>query len=130
VPKAVVEAKDIVMAADGLVLASPEYNGGVPGVLKNALDWLSRPPPPKAAALRGKPVALLGATPGGLGTALAQAGWLQILRSLRMELWVGEGPLTVSRAGDAFDQEGRIVDAALAERVEAYIHAFVRSLQR
>lgn len=129
VPAPVARAKEQVMAADGLILATPEYNGAMSGVLKNALDWLSRPPPPQAGALRHKDVALMGVTPGGLGTALAQTSWLPVLRALRMRLWVGGGPLTVSRAGpDMFDGDGHLLDEKLSGRLADYLRGFVESL--
>jgi len=71
VPPSVVQLRDAVQQADGLLIATPEYNHGVPGVLKNTIDWLSRPP--RHSALNGKVAALMGATPGTLGTARAQS---------------------------------------------------------
>src|SRR5579859_780788 len=76
VPEAVAELKDAVAAADGLLLATPEYNNGIPGVFKNAIDWMSRPPADIKRVFGGKPVALMGASPGGFGTTLSQAAWL------------------------------------------------------
>jgi len=71
VPQAVDSLRQAVREADGLLIATPEYNHGVPGVLKNAIDWLSRPP--RASALNGKPAALMGASPGMTGTARCQS---------------------------------------------------------
>src|SRR5262245_30816970 len=71
IPEPVRMLKDLIAAADGLLLVTPEYNNSVPGVFKNAIDWLSRPPKDIPRVFGGKPVALMGATPGSGGTALA-----------------------------------------------------------
>jgi chromate reductase len=82
-------------AANGLLLVTPEYNNAMPGVFKNAIDWLSRPPQDIPRVFGGRPVALMGATPGGLGTVLAQTAWLPVVRALGMQPWFGT-PLSVS----------------------------------
>src|SRR5205823_6956177 len=89
--------KDRIAAADGLLLVTPEYNNGVPGVFKNAIDWLSRPSSDIARVFRNRPVALIGASPGAFGTILAQEHWLATLRTLGTRPWFG-GRLAVSRA--------------------------------
>ena len=78
-----------------MLLATPEYNNGIPGVFKNAIDWLSRPSSGVAALFGDKPVAVVGASPGGFGTILAQEAWLPVLRTLRTGTWFG-GRLMVS----------------------------------
>ena len=78
-PRAVTELKESISNADALLISTPEYNGGVPGVLKNALDWASRKGPGPTSVLSGKPVAVMGATPGRLGTARAQVQLRQTL---------------------------------------------------
>ena len=127
VPAAVEELKNRLAEADGLVLATPEYNGGIPGVAKNVLDWLSRPADDIPRVLRGKPVALMGATPGGMGTAFSQAAWEHVIRTLRMRLWVGGGPFYLSAAPKSFDADGTANDE-LRERLSAYMAGFVDSL--
>ncbi len=104
-PDAVVGLKAAVAAADGLLLVTPEYNNGIPGVFKNAVDWMSRPPADIPAVFGGKPVGLIGASPGGFGTVLSQTAWLPVLRTLGCELWSG-GRLMVSRAGAASTPRG------------------------
>ena len=104
IPAAVTELKDAIAAADGLLLVTPEYNQSLPGVFKNAIDWLSRPPKDMPRVFGGKPVALTGATPGSGGTRLAQAAWLPVLRALGAAPWFGR-QLYVARAGD-----GELVD--------------------
>ncbi|WP_380872053.1 FMN reductase [Sphingomonas sp. DBB INV C78] len=127
IPAAVAELKDRIAAADGLLLATPEYNNGIPGVFKNAIDWLSRPPADAARIFAGKPVAIIGASPGGFGTILAQNGWLPVLHTLGACHWSG-GRLLVSGAGKAFDAEGELVDEVVAGRLEKFIADFAASL--
>ena len=129
IPAPVAALKDGIREAQGLVIATPEYNNSIPGVAKNVIDWLSRPPADVPRVLRGKPVALLGATPGGGGTMLSQAAWLPVLRTLRMRLWTGGGPLYVSQASKSFDQAG-LADPELEQRVADYVAAFVAELRR
>ena len=124
IPAAVAALKDQVAAADGLLLISPEYNNGIPGVFKNAIDWLSRPSSDITRIFRGKPVALIGASPGNFGTILSQAAWLPVLRTLGAEYWA-EGRLMVSHAGDVFDGEGNLTDAAIRQKLAAYLAGFV-----
>lgn len=128
IPRAVRDLKEGIAAADGLVIATPEYNWSIPGVAKNVIDWVSRPPEDQGRVLHGKPVALIGASPGGFGTFSAQADWLKVLRTLRMHLWVDGGPFYVSRAADSI-ADGR-VDAAIEERLAAYLAGFAASLER
>ena len=72
IPPAVQALKDRIVSCDGLLLASPEYNNGMPGVMKNGIDWLSRPNTDIARIFGNRPVALFGASPGGFGTIMAQ----------------------------------------------------------
>ena len=111
-PAAVELLKEKVVASDGVLLATPEYNNGIPGVFKNAIDWLSRPPDDTARVFHDRPFALIGASPGGFGTILAQSGWLPVLRTLRVRFW-GGGRLMVSRASQVVDARGEIADAAI-----------------
>ncbi len=123
IPAKVESLKEQIAAADGLILATPEYNNTIPGAFKNAMDWLSRPPKDIARVFRGKPVALIGASPGGFGTILAQNGWLPVLRSLGTEPWFG-GKLMLSRAGTHFDDAGRLSDDAERDKVAAFLAGF------
>jgi chromate reductase len=127
VPPAVVQLKDKIAAADGLVIATPEYNGGIPGNAKNVIDWISRPPEDVGRVLRGKPIALMGATPGGMGTAFSQLAWEHVLRTLRMRMWTGGGPFYVSAAAKSFDAAGQPNDE-LKARLTEYMAGFVASL--
>src|SRR5689334_12883564 len=88
-PAGVLELKDALRGADGLLIATPEYNWGIPGFLKNAIDWASRPSSDIAAVFGDLPVALIGAG-GGAGTRFAQQAWLSVLRFLKMRPWFGQ----------------------------------------
>lgn len=109
-----------IQAADGLLLVTPEYNNGIPGVFKNTIDWLSRPVAGAPELFAGKPVAVIGASAGGFGTILAQDAWLPVLRLLGVTPWFG-GRLLVSRAGSVFDADGQLVD----DKVQAQLREFV-----
>ena len=123
IPPAVAALKDAVAAADGLLLVTPEYNNGVPGVFKNAIDWMSRPAADIVRVFAGRPVAVIGASPGGFGTQLAQNAWLPVLRTLGTAPWF-EGRLMVARAGQVFDGEGRLVDAGIERRLGEFLAGF------
>jgi chromate reductase, NAD(P)H dehydrogenase (quinone) len=125
VPAAVQALKNQIASADGLLLATPEYNASIPGVFKNAIDWLSRPPADIARVFGDRPVALMGATPGPGGTILAQAAWLQVLRTLGTRPWCGPR-MMVSRADTVFDAEGRLTDEALRTRLRTFLEGFSR----
>jgi chromate reductase len=124
-PPAVAALKDRIAAADGLLIVTPEYNNSMPGVLKNAVDWLSRPPADIPRVFGGRPVALIGASPGGFGTVLSQNAWLPVWKTLGAELWSGDR-LLVSRAGAAFDAAGNLTDASVAERLAKFLAGFVK----
>lgn len=123
IPGPVAELKEIIAAADGLLLATPEYNNSIPGVFKNAVDWLSRPPRDIARVFGGKPVAIVGASPGGFGTILSQAAWLPVLRTLGTRPWYG-GTLYASAAGKLFDDRGRMTDDAVRDRLSKFLAGF------
>ena len=128
IPKTVARLKDAIAASDGLLLATPEYNNSIPGVFKNVIDWASRPPADSARVFRGKPVALIGASPGGFGTVLAQNGWLPVLRTLGTLPWF-DGRLVVPRAGAMFDQEGNLTDNEVRERLRHFLQGFVEFIR-
>ena len=122
-PAVVQQLKDRIAESDGLLLVTPEYNNSVPGVLKNAIDWLSRPSADIPRVFRGRPVALMGATPGAGGTALSQAAWLPVFRTLGMRPW-HEGRMMVAHAAKVFDQEGSVADAETRERIRKFVEGF------
>ena len=124
IPAPVVALKDGLAAADGLLLATPEYNNSIPGVTKNAIDWMSRPPSDIARVFRGKPVALMGASPGGFGTILSQNAWLPVFRTLGAQLW-SEGRLLVSRASSVFAADGSLRDPKVREALQGFLAGYV-----
>ena len=124
IPAPVSQLKDAIGKANGLLLVTPEYNNSMPGVFKNAIDWLSRPASDIPRVFGGKPVALIGASPGGFGTILSQNAWLPVLRTLGAELWSG-GRLLVSRAPSVFDEDGTLSDPALQKLLRQYLEGFV-----
>ncbi|GAC1590793.1 MAG: NADPH-dependent FMN reductase [Sphingomicrobium sp.] len=123
IPEAVTELKEAISAADGVILATPEYNNGVPGVFKNAIDWASRPAGDISRVFNGRLFAITGASPGGFGTILSQNHWLPVLRTLGVQLWTG-GRLMVSRAGQAIDDDGVINDSEIREQIRIFVGAF------
>lgn len=125
VPAAVERLKDQVVDADGLILVTPEYNQGVPGVLKNTIDWMSRPPNDIGKVFRDRAVAICGATPGGAGTRSAQYALLPTLRTLGTRVWSGQ-MLFVSGAGKVFDDSGNLIDSNIDSRVTDFIAGFCR----
>ena len=125
IPAPVQALKDRVAAASGVLLATPEYNNSIPGVFKNAIDWMSRPTADIARVFRDRPVGLMGATPGPGSTILAHAAWLQVLRTLGMRTWNGPR-LMVSRADTVFDEAGRPKDEALRKQVQSFMAGFGR----
>ncbi len=128
-PAAVTQLKDAIAAADGVVLVTPEYNNSIPGVFKNAIDWLSRPSSDIRRVFAGRPFAVIGASPGGFGTTLSQAAWLPVLRTLGTQAWWG-GRLMVSRAGSVFDESGVLKDAAVEEQLRQFLSGYVSFVGR
>jgi NAD(P)H-dependent FMN reductase len=127
IPPPVLELKEKVVAADALLLVTPEYNNSFPGVFKNAIDWLSRPPADVPRVFANRPVTLIGASAGRFGSAQAQRSWLPVLRALRMRPWFG-APLYVSGAQSVFDAEGRLIDADIRLQLEVLLREFARAL--
>ena len=120
-PPAVAAMKKTIADADGLLVVTPEYNFGVPGVLKNAIDWASRPA--RKSVLRNKPAMILGASPGMLGTARAQMQLRQAF-VFTETIVMSQPEVLVARAAEKFDDELRLTDektrAHLAKALEAF----------
>jgi NAD(P)H-dependent FMN reductase len=129
IPEPVRSLKERIAAADGLLLVTPEYNNSLPGVFKNAIDWLSRPASDIARVFGGKPVALMGATLGMGGTALAHTAWLPVLRVLGTNAWFGPR-VCVSNAAKAFDADGRLVDDSVRSSVARHLAGFAAFIGR
>jgi NAD(P)H-dependent FMN reductase len=129
IPAPVAALKNSIAAADGLLLVTPEYNNSVPGVAKNAIDWLSRPPADSQRVFGGKPVALMGASPGGFGTILSQNAWLPVFRTLGAQLWAG-GRLMVARAQGVFDADGKLIDPKVRDALRGFLEGYVKFIGR
>jgi len=123
IPAVVIALQDRIARADGLLIATPEYNNSMPGVLKNAIDWLSRPAKEIGRIFGEKPLGLIGATPGMGGTRLAQTAWLPVLRTLGTHTWAAK-QLYVAGAGQVFDAEGKLVDEKVAKQLTDYMAGF------
>src|SRR4051794_38510149 len=121
-PPGVAELKATLRAADGLLLATPEYNWGIPGFLKNAIDWASRPAQDIPQVFGDLPVALIGAGGSG-GTRVAQSAWLSVFRYLQMRPWSGHA-LYVERGSERFDDHGRLSDDATRDQLRGVMTGF------
>jgi chromate reductase, NAD(P)H dehydrogenase (quinone) len=126
-PPSVVQLRDAVRQADALLIATPEYNHGVPGVLKNTIDWLSRPR--RDSALNGKVAAVMGASPGMTGTARGQSQLRQAF------VFTNTYPLLqpevlVGRAHEKFDAEGRLVHQATRDFLAGFLQSFIDLIVR
>ena len=114
-PEVAQELKNRIESADGIIFATPEYNRSVPGVLKNAIDWASRPWGKNSFA--GKPVLILGASVGAIGTAVAQSHLKQIMVYLDGHV-IGQPELYIGTVTDKFDKEGNLIDEATQEHLK------------
>jgi chromate reductase, NAD(P)H dehydrogenase (quinone) len=121
---AVTALKDAIERADAVLISTPEYNHSIPGVLKNALDWASRPY--ATNALRGKPAAVVGASTGLFGAVWAQAETRKVLKTIGAH--VLEDELPVGLADDAFDPQGRLLDPELRDRLADLVGDLVREV--
>jgi NAD(P)H-dependent FMN reductase len=124
IPASVVALKEAIVSAQGVLLVTPEYNNGIPGVFKNAIDWLSRPADDIKRIFGNRPFALIGASPGGFGTILSQAAWLPVLRTLGTRPWFG-ARLLVSKAQQVFDEQGALQDSQVREQLQHFLLGFV-----
>jgi len=125
-PPAVAEFRAKLAAADALLIASPENNYSVPAVLKNALDWASRPPD---QPLHQKPVAIMGASNGGFGTVRGQAALRVVFTAVESYVMI-KPELFVSRAQDLTDADGNLTDPATRDKVKAHVEALIAWAQR
>ncbi len=121
-PPAVQTLKERIKAADAVLIATPEYNYSIPGVLKNAVDWASRPS--KNSVLQGKPIGIMGASGGDSGTIRSQMALRQVFIQTNSLVMV-QPELRVAQAGREFDAEGNLVSAELRERLRAFVAALV-----
>lgn len=122
IPEAVTILKDAVASADGLLLVTPEYNQSIPGPFKNAIDWMSRPGSDMRRVFGGKPVGIMGASPGRMGTISSQTAWLPVFRQLALVPYLGKS-VYLSGAGDAFD-DGELTSPDLQKLLDGYLEGF------
>ncbi len=125
-PAPVRELRELIAEADGLVFATPEYNSSIPGVLKNAIDWASRPR--ATTPLAGKPAAVMGATTGQFGAVWAQAELRKVLGSTGAR--VVDAEVSLALADDAFDSDGALRDEQTLEAIRSLTAAVVAEAER
>ncbi len=124
-PDAVISFRQQVVQADAIIVSTPEYNHGIPGVLKNAIDWLSRPP----NSLNGKVAAIMGASTGNFGTVNAQHQLAQLLRQLNV-ITIPSPKVYLMRAETAFDNTGRLLDERIEERLKSLVERCLETARR
>jgi chromate reductase, NAD(P)H dehydrogenase (quinone) len=126
-PAAVAEFRQAIRRADGVLMVTPEYNHGVPGIMKNAIDWASRPP--SNAALAHKPVGIIGASPGITGSARGQSQLRQAFEFTN-SYCMPQPEVLVFRAHEKFDSQGKLIDERTAEGLKKYLAAFAEWVLR
>jgi chromate reductase len=120
-PAAVAAFREAISASDAVLIATPEYNASIPGQLKNALDWVSRPP--ATNALRNKPVAVVGASTGAFGAVWSQAELRKVLATIGAR--VVDAEVAVGHAPTRFDEHGRLLDETIREQLVETIEALL-----
>lgn len=126
-PEGVAALKRRIAAADAVLITTPEYQHGMPGVLKNALDWVSRPP--GRSPLRGKPVSVMGASPGMGGTARAQSQ-LRLVLGYNTSFVVSQPEVLVANAAERFDDQGRLTDETAATLIRQQLDGLADLVRR
>jgi len=124
-PEGAQRFRDAIAGADAILFATPEYNSSVPGQLKNAIDWASRPL--ATNVLRNKPVAVIGASAGMFGAVWAQADLRKVLAATGAR--VIEGEVAVGHAHTRFDEEGNLTDDNLVQQIDEVVHTLVAETQ-
>ncbi|MES2225865.1 MAG: NAD(P)H-dependent oxidoreductase [Patescibacteria group bacterium] len=126
-PKEASDLKALISGADGILVITPEYNRGVPGVLKNAIDWTSRPY--GQGAWNGKPVFVAGASVGAVGTALSQASLRQSMLFMGA-LVLGQPEFYLGSAQDKFAEDGTLTDESTKEHIRGALSAFTAFIDK
>ncbi len=126
-PERVTIFKKNIRQSDGVLIASPEYNHGMTGITKNGIDWASRPG--NDAPLNGKPVGIMGASPGATGTARSQDQLRQSLKSINAICMV-KPEILVNRAHQKFNDEGTLTDEKTREYLSSYLDSFASWIQK
>jgi chromate reductase, NAD(P)H dehydrogenase (quinone) len=122
-PDPVTELKEAIAGAQGVLIATPEYNNSLPGTLKNAIDWTSRPPRDIPRVWGSRPVGIIGASSGSGATRMAQAAWLPVFRRLKAQPFLGM-EIRLREAGRLFDGDGVLVDDRTRGDLAAYLARF------
>lgn len=122
VPSSVIELRELVVTSDAVVIATPEYSGMIPGVLKNTLEWLSRPK--LGTPLAGKPLGIIGASTTAFGTSAAQTQLRHLAFALNMHL-LNRPMLRVGNASQKFDHDGNLIDAQTKEVLGQFMNALI-----
>ncbi len=125
-PDSVKELREKIASVDGLLIASPEYNHSIPGVLKNAIDWASRPP---KTPFWGKPCAIFGASNGGFGTVRGQIALRTTLTALNVSL-IAQPQFHLSFADGAFDENGNLKENERSEQLGKLIEKLLEIIQK
>lgn len=128
VPAAVAMLKEKIIAADGLLLSTPEYNHGIPAVIKNAMDWCTRPPTDIVKVFHQRKMGIIGASPSKFGTAFAQTAWLPTLAYLNIHLYSAK-QLFVSSAHTAFNEKGELIDQDTTQFLQDYMQGFCQFIK-
>jgi chromate reductase len=128
-PAQVNALKDKIATADALLISTPEYNNSIPGVLKNAIDWCSRPGADMARVFHGKPFALMGATPSGFGTLNAQTAWLPLIRYFKLRPCFANS-LYLSAAHEKFDATLKLIDEMTLSSLKKFVEDFAAFIQQ
>jgi chromate reductase len=124
-PAAVAALRDAIAGADAVLIATPEYNSSVPGQLKNAIDWVSRPV--ATNPLRNKPVAVVGASTGAFGAVWSQAELRKVLAATGAR--VVDAEVAVGHAPTKFDEDGHLVDEAIREQLAETVEALLAEVR-
>ena len=124
VPESVIVAGKKLAAADAIIVATPEYNYSIPGILKNAIDWFSRLP---VIPFDGKPVAVLGASPSFMGTARAQIHLRESLQYLNPKI-LNKPEVLVNNAFEKFDEAGNLTDQETKAHLKALLEALIKAV--
>lgn len=127
-PAVVNALKEKFIQADGIIISTPEYNHGIPGVLKNAIDWVSRPGTDMPKVFFNKPFALMGASPSGFGTVFAQTAWLPIIHYFRLRPCFANS-LYVSSAHEKFDENLNLKDEMVKNNLKKLVDDFINFIR-
>lgn len=125
-PAVALELKTFLATADAFLIVTPEYNRGVPGILKNDIDWMSRPKNP--SPFTNKPVLVVGASDGNIGTAVAQASLKNTFLHLNAHV-LGRPEFYLGMAQNKFDAEGKLIDLKTKEFIVSTLHTLVESVE-